>query len=604
VEEDAMNARCLFVTGLAMASLLPSVRADDLEARFRLTLDRVLKGGPPQYTPDFVLADAAPRPDRRFTEFSGDVSGRYLEALARAEPRADAKFDSLDAVLGGLPALQKPAGFFGEAFNADTVKAGDMAILWGNGRLLIGFMEAYRRRGDTNALAAARKLGDFFVRIGPRLNDPKVREAFSGDQHAVGYICWTQIIEGLVALHAATKDAHYRDLAMAVADRVSRHPGQHSHGFLTSLRGMVDLYRVTGQKRFLDKAAAEWQGVIDSGNLLPHGAVPEAFRPMMMRDEGCAEADWLRLSLALWASTRDLKYLDEAEHELFNEFSLNQFADGDFGHRTIGGSGVGGSLAYVKPSSDPNAPMQIVGGMSPCARAWWCCTLHGLRAFPDVMDSVFHAERDTLYYDLPVSGTGAVGSLAARADSTLARDASVRLEITAADGAKRTIALRCPAWSDSPAVSLNGQAADARIDGGWLKIQRVWTKGDALVIQYPLLSRVVENPVNTNVIGLAHGPWMLGVEPSASPAFFDEPMQRNTVEVPGLPANPVLLPAKAEAAAPNPFAVPVARFALRFIPGGYPVQPQTALLRPLAEQTGLADATEWIFWFRPAAAKP
>jgi hypothetical protein len=30
------------------------------------------------------------------------------------------------------------------------------------------------------------------------------------------------------------------------------------------------------------------------------------------------------------------------------------------------------------------------------------------------------------------------------------------------------------------------------------------------------------------------------------------------------------------------------------------MQPQVALLRPIAEQTGLRDMNEWVFWFRPA----
>ncbi len=43
--------------------------------------------------------------------------------------------------------------------------------------------------------------------------------------------------------------------------------------------------------------------------------------------------------------------------------------------------------------------------------------------------------------------------------------------------------------------------------------------------------------------------------------------------------------------------MPVAHRGLPFLPGGYPMQPQIAWLRPIAEQTGLRDDTEWVFWF-------
>ena len=41
--------------------------AGDLTDRFELTLERVLDGGPPHYTPDLLLADVIPRDIRRFT---------------------------------------------------------------------------------------------------------------------------------------------------------------------------------------------------------------------------------------------------------------------------------------------------------------------------------------------------------------------------------------------------------------------------------------------------------------------------------------------------------------------------------------------------------
>lgn len=593
-----MNTRHMLAILTAGATLPFMAGADDSNVRFRLSLDRVLAGGPPHFSPDFVLADAEPRHVRRFTEFSGDVSGRFIEALARAEPICGCRFAELDEVLRPLPTLQKPEGYFGEAFpDGEILPRPHMALLWGNGRMLTGLVEAHRRRGDPETLAMARKLGVFFVSIAPRLNTDAVEKAFSGDQHAVGYICWTQILEALVGLHEFTRDDRHLDLAKAVAKRVSMHPGQHSHGFLTSVRGMVDLYRATNEKMWIDRAVALWQNVIDSGNLLPHGCVPEAFKPMILRDEGCSEADWVRLNLSLWAATREPRYLDAAEFAYFNAFLLNQFSTGDFGHRTLSPRGVGGAVTRPQKGDAAFSAVSIAYGQ---ARAWWCCTFHGLRAFPDVRDAVIRAEKNSLAYDLPLSGEGGVEGFRVAAFSSLMTDATCRIEVVESDGAERILAIRIPPWSDDLRISFNHTGGVAEGRGSWRTLHRKWKKGDVVRIHYPLRTRVVPNPSNKDLVGFATGPWMLGVDPDGSPAFFDEPSQKTTIRVPGLPLRADLPPPpEAAARSDSSFSVPAAHRGLPFIPGGYPIQPQTALLRPIAEQTGLRDFNEWVFWFRP-----
>ena len=58
-------------------------------SRYRLTRDRVLKGTGPAYTPEFLLADVRAIPERRFTNFSGDLSGRWIGALSASARSTD-----------------------------------------------------------------------------------------------------------------------------------------------------------------------------------------------------------------------------------------------------------------------------------------------------------------------------------------------------------------------------------------------------------------------------------------------------------------------------------------------------------------------------------
>jgi DUF1680 family protein len=523
--------------------------AGDWSARFDLTLNRVLQGGPPHFDDNFILADAVPQNTRRFTNFSGDVSGRYIGAMATAARRAGHGFPELDRIVVKTLQLQKPDGHFGAPMSETKVTNDDMAILWGNGRMLIGLLEYHALTPRADVLESARKLGDFLVKQAPRFNSEEVRREYNGEKFAVGYICWTSNLEGLVELYRVTRDARYLALSREIAARTDRHPSQHSHGFLSTVRGIVQLHRVTGERAYLDQARREWQGVIDSGNVLLHGAIPEMFAPAAKRDEGCSEADWLRLSLELWQLTRDPECLRQAELTLFNEFAFNQFHTGDFGHHLLSEDGIAPEFAH----------------------AWWCCTFHGLRAMATLFDFAFHESDGALVYDLPVDARGSMPGLEIRAESSLERNATVRLTVLKGDAAPHALGVRVPEW-----------AAEVK---GAPEAARVWKTGDTITLTYVLRTREVKKGRRT---ALFRGPWLLAADEHTSPNFFDEPYPENKVQ---WPAEPVTdFPAAA------PFSVPAARMQIRYLPGGYPVQPAAALLRPMAEYTNGPDTNRLVFW--------
>lgn len=129
--------------------------------RYRLTRDRVLHGTGPAYMPDFLLEDIHATPGRRFTEFSGDVSGRWISSLAAASAAYGESFPTLDEVVRRTIALQHAEGYFGKTFHFDDPDDKDMALLWGNGRLLVGLMEYCSLKQDLTVLDSAKRLGDF-----------------------------------------------------------------------------------------------------------------------------------------------------------------------------------------------------------------------------------------------------------------------------------------------------------------------------------------------------------------------------------------------------------------------------------------------------------
>lgn len=547
--------------------------------RKRAALDRILSGGPPFFTPDFVLADAVPRHTRRFTNFSGDVSGRYLEALSAEARLGNKPAKGLGALAANIITCQKPDGHFGDE-GAVTEKETRMSRFWGNGRLLVGLTEYAALSGDKKVLAAAKKLGDHFVNCAPVMNSEAVWQAHSGLQGAVGYICWTQIIEGLVPLARLTGEKKYLDLAASIAQKHRHHEAQHTHGYLCALRGMVTLALETKDPAPLDQVEAEWDWMHRSGNVLTWGSISEYFAPKESRDEGCSEADWLRLNLELHRATGKDRYLAAAEDSLWNGFAYNQFDTGDFGHHQFGRGGCCG----------------------PNARAWWCCTFHGLRALTDLEGRFLHGDEKGFRLDSPISAQATAAGRELICESTLETNGGVRLTVKRTGKDAWDLALRCPPWAHGLGARLGKKKVTLKKEGAFWVLSRVWKKGDVITVQYGMATTIVPHAKEAGTFALRHGPWFLGVCEAQDPAFFDEPHNKNAVVLPKVKAGAeVSLGLAPKQKAGNAWAIPAGHRRIDFLPGGYPSQKQQATLKPIAEQTGYPDHTAWVWWFTTTA---
>jgi DUF1680 family protein len=523
--------------------------------RYRLTLNRVLHGSQPAYTSEFLLEDLRGTPGRRFTNFSGDLSGRWIGALAASSAAFGEHFSVLDEFVTEATTLQHPEGYFGKVFNAANPGDDDMALLWGNGRLLVGLLEYHALKPQPRVLGAARGIGDFLLRIAPEFNSQKMADAFNAAHFASSYICWTQQTEGLAALYAATGDARYRELCAAIASRIERRPGDHVHGYLCSVRGLLDLYFATNDRQYLDRVEGEWNDVTNSGDLLITGGVPEAWSPKKKRTEGCAECDWLRLNLALHRATGEARYLESAEDVLFNDFAMNQFSTGDFGHAIL---------------DDFGAPETVQ------VRAWWCCTLHGLRAFADIQRHAFHTRDTEVFLDLPVDASLNTGSVSIVCQSFLCTDRTIRVRVQRASE-PHALNLRKPEWAESVNLKRNGRPQSG------LRVEDL-RPGDEIEATYHMSLRVTSADSALTTRGrhaLHYGPWLLGASTAIQPEYFNELYAENVL-VAGSAAD-----AKA---APAPFKVPVAATTVAVIPAEFPEQDGKVDLRAVAEQTGFEPA--------------
>jgi hypothetical protein len=357
--------------------------------------------GSAPYEASFVLSDVSFQTNRWFTNYSGDISGRFLELASLSSSRDNPQPEALKTVLLQIAKYQKADGHFGADVdwkNPEALKGAEwdnkvMPLMWGNGRLLLGLTAAASRFSDPVLRAAAEKLGDFYATTVVGLFcDPARREYYTqATGYASAYVtCVFEGMEGLVQLYRLTGEKRYLDTVRRMADfheQFDTLPVNHSHGSLSEHEALILLYEFTGDVRYLNRVVARWDRIVHEGYVSPVGGVLEKFVVTGFdRDEGCSEADWLRLNLMLWRNTGQSRYLDMVERTMFTEMAANQWPDGGFGHRNFGVDATG-PYAFWDYSQE----------------ALWCCAFHGPLALRELKSCLATGAKGAIELQFPVS---------------------------------------------------------------------------------------------------------------------------------------------------------------------------------------------------------
>ena len=506
--------------------------AGELASRMALSGTRLTAKGVPAYSDEMVLADVRLDERRRFFNFSGDTSGRYVEALS-VWPAQGRSQTSMDHLVSEVLANQRGDGRFGRtdlAFTAEQIGNEHMALLWGNGRMLVGLMARYGATKDPAALAAARKLADFLLAVRETTKAPEVEKRLEG-QGAFGFICFTQLTEGLAMLGRATGDRRYYSAAAEIMPLLPPRGVQHAHGYVTTLRGGLMLAEATNDPKMLEHVKQLWDELAGSSDYVVDGSVLEYFgwgdaknialltgakaaSGELPRNEGCGLADVIRLALQLYRMTGELAYLEQAERCYLNAFAHNQFATGDFGSRVWFAEGF-----TPTPSVD---------------RAWWCCTLHGYRAYKDVMESAIRVDEDgatvQLFEDIDWH----------RGAGLRMRKRGSGISIEFVEPFAGSLRIRMPEWSAATKVERNGRAVSYE-PGPYAYVGRKFTRGERVEVKFNYRTKFVVSDGPRFAAGtitakpqraaIYCGPYLMAADEELDPYFFSEPWPGNVVSV-------------------------------------------------------------------------
>ena len=438
------------------------------------------------FTADWLLADVSFKVDRIFTNYSGDASGRFIELATLTSPPGKLSPPALRSVLDSVAQYQKPDGHFG--LEVDLAKplvklAPPIPMLWGNARLLVGLVTAAQKWNDPKLLAAAKRLGDFYVESAAQLCSPaREAEYRASGTYGDGYTCcYFPALEGLAMLYRATKDERYLNQARRMADlfwKMDALPVEHSHGNLCAWRGILELYEITRERSYLDRARAKWEAAVTGGYVWPIGGIGEHWNVFFEGDEGCSESDWLRFNLELWRDTGDTRYLDMAERLMHNQYAANQCANGGYGMRHFDGDAAG--------------PVATSGPVDEWA---FCCSFHGPLGLHFLKAYLAAGSDRGIYVNFPVSFATTVkaGGRDWRLAVTTTRDSQeglgamdIALSPQGTSEAVRTVLwLRLPPRaSNVQLVSAAGPAKAGSTERGYLRLEHDFKAGEKLTVVF------------------------------------------------------------------------------------------------------------------------
>ena len=432
----------------------------------------------PEFNEKFLIADLDFNQERWFTNYSGDISGRFLEVMSLAGNGNPDYHPALPFMLKHVPENQREAGHFGikvdwsdpidyERPTADGSRPPVprmMPILWGASRIFTGLIEAYLAFGDERMLEAAEKLGDFYINTQKELVDEnRVEEYRLTGTYAAGYAtCYFPGMEGLARLYEVTGKVKYLEQAKRMAQFRQEHqfdalPFEHTHGFLCCVYSLLLLYKMSGEDKWLRMAEKNWNALVEGGFVAPSGGLLEKGVPGFHRDEGCSQADWLRVSLLFFELTGADWYLDMAERVLFNQMKINQCDTGGFGHRRVLYDAVG-VAGYGKYEEE----------------ALWCCDFHGAMTLQNLKKyTLLKDKQDSSVYLIPLflefeAQDDNVAVSLETLDET-EENKRWKLKIVSKRKENAEIQIRIPDWAGHVSLSMeDGTAADVKIRGNRL----------------------------------------------------------------------------------------------------------------------------------------
>lgn len=494
------------------------------------------------------------QPDEPHIFWDSDVA-KYIEAASFSlASHPDAALEQrLDTLIARIASAQQPDGYLNPHFT--VVRPGqrwkhfDDHELYGMGHLIEAGVAHHAATGKRTLLEVCIRIADCIDGVfGPR----------PGQRH--GYCGHEEVELALVALWKATGECRYLAMATHFIDargtaphyfdtlraespdayvyKTQRHEGNwsyyqahlpvreqtevtgHAVRAVYLYCGMADIAAATGDQGLAKAGRTLWNHTVTKLMYVTGGIGSSRHNEGFTFDhdlpnetaycETCASVGLIFWAQRLFQQERDSQYIDVLERALYNAAIAGISLDGE-------------RFFYENP----------LASLGQHHRQEWfgcsCCPPNIARLLASLGGYVYATADSSLYVQLYAASTATMtvaGTVVALSQQTAYPwSGAVELTVTPAAVVRFALRLRQPAWCSGASVRLNCKAVKARVEQGYLVIEREWQAGDTVQLDLPMaIERVHADPrVRQDVgrVALSRGPLIFCLEGCDNGADLD-----------------------------------------------------------------------------------
>jgi DUF1680 family protein len=457
-------------------------------------------------------------------EWAGEHAGKFLHAAANTWLYSgDERLKTLmDRMARNLIATQLPDGYLGTYTDDKRWTSWDV---WVHKYDLLGLLNYYRATGDEPALGASRKIGDLLARtFGTGAGQ---RDIIAAGTH-VGMAA-TSVLEGMVNLYRFTGDRKYLDFceylvrswdqpngpkiaaSLLATESVFKTANAKAYEMMSNLVGLVELYRVTGKPEYLKPAEIAWKDIVDR-RLYVTGttSAAEHFQDdfVLPGEEESNVGEGCATVTFLQLTWQLLRATGQPQYAEQLEHTVYNALLGAQDPRN-------GDICYFTPLNGKKGPTPGIN----------CCVSSEPRGISMIPQMAWGGRGEGVALVFYAPGKAAVdtpaGEVAIESRTSYPLDGAVELTVRPAKAARFPLYLRVPAWT-ARYEAVAGARTYKGEPGVWLTIDRQWAPGDSVKIDMELTARVIPGgPSYPYNVAVARGPQILVLESALNRGLLD-----------------------------------------------------------------------------------
>lgn len=452
-------------------------------ARMRLSLDKLMR---------------MRQMHTRYADWGADQIGRWISSTTVQSqllaPTYDASTrgqyaEAIRSKVDELIAAQDEDGlFYGERLRPAPDRW--RHVWFGHGRGIWALLESWHTRRDPAVLAALVRAADCAVAQRERwvISNPLCGgiESVTGAMAILGrelgrddYVAYARSmadgIEKRIGPPVAVPRAHVDPTSLP--PYIARDYGHHTHSYLSTAHGIVELALATGEEQYLLQAAKVWSDALST--VWANGDMSESFTDLYERcDETCSVVDWMVLGLKLYAVTGEARYLHAVELSTLNHMLWSQEPQGGYTcyrclnrHHWMRDKNWGGEQSE-------------------------CCAMSGGWGLGQVVSYAVTANAEGLSVNLPIDVTASVPWQGGQVHVTQRLRLGTthllhRVHVRNSSSQPLAIQVRIPCWCDAPTLRIDGQAQPLRLERGFAHVPCAAGADQELELELPMRLTVI-----------------------------------------------------------------------------------------------------------------